>query len=219
MSETPSPSEASKRGILVIIVLAIVFLTILTLLLISSGKPPETEQPVATNELYVIPLKLKIRTKPDPKAPVLTTAVQGEKMQLVSEEGAWARVRNEKGITGWTERSSLEVPQDHARRIARNESILKLPPLEGVVEKETPLYSGPGEFYPAIGSLDRGEKVSVYTRDHDFFAITSSGHVAYVSVDAVDLSATEGNARVAVAPETSTSMESGIETEGTTAAE
>jgi len=52
----------------------------------------------------------------------------------------------------------------------------------------TPLYAGPGIFYPIIGELSSDSQVRVYTRDHDFYAIDHDGQIAYADVDAIDVS-------------------------------
>jgi TonB family protein len=57
-----------------------------------------------------------------------------------------------------------------------------------MVTARTPLYAGPGIFYPIIGELSSESQVRVYTRDHDFYAIENSGQIAYADVDAIDVS-------------------------------
>ena len=77
---------------------------------------------------------------------------------------------------------------ERERRLARYEAIRKLPALNGVVSGRTPLYAGPGIFYPIIGELPAGTQVKVYTRDHDFYAIDHDNQIAYADVDAIDVS-------------------------------
>lgn len=79
-------------------------------------------------------------------------------------------------------------------------AIRKLPPLRGIVSKQTTLFAGPGIFYPVVGELPSGGNVQVFTRDHDFYAIAVGNTIAYAEVDAIDVTA-GGGAEFAVRPQ------------------
>jgi len=200
MTELPSPKAQSRqnRGLFVVILLALIFFALIGALLFlpsRGGKEPR----LAATELFVIPAQLRLRTAPNGKAPVLGSAMREDRLTLVEDQGAWVRVETRDGVSGWTERSLLEVASEHERRSARTASIRRLPPLNGIVDKKTPLYAGPGMFYPVSGELAKGSRVKVYTRDHDFFAVEANGEIAYVDVDAINVTASEGSPRFEVA--------------------
>jgi TonB family protein len=177
-----------SRGLLIVILLAIIFFTLLGLIIVKAGKP----RPHASTEaetLTVLPVRIRIRTEPQARAAVVTTASSGERVKLLEDRGAWVRVETADGLSGWAERANLERVLEQTRRMARYDNIRKLPPLKGVATERTALYSGPGIFYPLVGELPDGNDVVVYTRDHDFFAIQHGKAVAYASVDAIDVSA------------------------------
>lgn len=178
----------SKHGILVIVVLAGIFFTLLVLLLRfgSAGRPARR---VSVDELYVLSESVSIRTQPSAKASRLDSVERGEKLRLIEDRGAWVRVRTPEGLEGWADRSTLEGPAEHERRRARFASIKKLPSLEGLVERRVPLYAGPGIFYSIVGELTPDSRVKIYTRDHDFYAIDVGDDIAYAEVDAISLSA------------------------------
>lgn len=182
-----SPSPQGKRGILVIVVLSVIFFVLLVLLL-RAGASDNRPGVSRSEEFYVLPLRMRIRTQPVPTAPVLATAIRGDRLTLVEDRGAWVRVRNREGIEGWADRSGLEGSREHERRMARAAAIKRLPTLEGEVEKRVPLYAGPGIFYSIVGELDPQNRVRIYTRDHDFYAIESGDDIAYAEVDAISLS-------------------------------
>jgi TonB family protein len=129
-----------------------------------------------------------MRTQPTANAPVVATAANGEKLIVLEDRGAWVRVQDDDGMTGWAERNSLERTSERERRLARYEAIRKLPALSALVSSRTPLYAGPGIFYPIIGELAPETQVKVYTRDHDFYAIDHDNQIAYADVDAIDVS-------------------------------
>lgn len=200
--------RGGRGGILVLAVLALVFFALLGSIFFFAKRETAPPPPPATTNLFVIPARLKVRTEPVANAPVVTSAERGAKLTLVEDRGAWVRVKAADGLAGWAERSSLEGEAEHQRRVTRIASILKLPPLDGVVQQRSALYSGPGIFYPLVGELQRDVRVKVYTRDHDFYAVDHEGEVAYAEVDAIDLSGSRGSAQLDVgeseAPATAT---------------
>ncbi|HKO58095.1 MAG TPA: SH3 domain-containing protein, partial [Thermoanaerobaculia bacterium] len=177
-----------KGGVVVLIVLGVIFLAILTLIIIKAGrsKPPVQQR---AETLTVLPLRIRIRTEANAKAPVVTTASQGEQLIVLEDRGAWVRVQDGEGLTGWAERNSLERTAERDRRLERFAAIRKLPPLGGLVRQRTQLFAGPGIFYPLVGDLPEGTQVRVFTRDHDFYAIDHDNGVAYADIDAIDVSA------------------------------
>lgn len=175
------------RGLAVVIVLGVIFFTLLGLLVLHAGKRT-LPAPAQSESLAVLPLRLRLRTKPAVDAPVVATATTGEKLTVLEDRGAWVRVQDDDGLAGWAERNALERSSERERRLTRAQAIRKLPELGAVAASRTPLYAGPGIFYPVIGELARGTKVKVYTRDHDFYAIQNADGVAYADVDAIDVS-------------------------------
>lgn len=176
------------RGLIIVIVLAVIFFTLLGLIILKSGDR-ETGEVAASETLTVLPVRIRVRTEPHARAPVVTTATSGERVTMIEDRGAWVRVRTGDGLEGWAERANLERTLEQQRRLARYKVIRELPPLKGVVTERAQLYAGPGIFYPLVGELPEGAEVTVFTRDHDFFAIEQGKGVAYAGVDAIDISA------------------------------
>ena len=183
-----SSAPRHGRGLIVVIVLGVIFFALLATVVIFAGKHP-AEASAPSEGLSVLPAHLRIRTEPSAKAPVVASATEGEKLVVVEDRGAWVRVQDPDGLTGWAERNSLERTSERERRMARYEAIKKLPPLAGVTTQSTPLYAGPGIFYPLLGDLGSHARVKVYTRDHDFYAVDHEGEIAYVDIDAIDVTA------------------------------
>ena len=182
--------KRNVSGLVIVVFLGIVFFVLLGLLVFSGAKKEHAPQQAGTETLTVLAPRIRLRTEPNPKAPVVATAVAGEKLLLVEEHGAWARVQDPDNLVGWTERSSLERTVERERRLARFAAIRKLPALAGVATEKTSLYAGPGIFYPIVGELSEGSDVKVYTRDHDFYAVEVGDTVAYADVDAINVTAT-----------------------------
>ncbi len=176
------------RGLIVVIFLAIVFFALLGLIILRSGGK-QREEPAALETLTVLPARVRVRTEPNARAPVVATPTSGDRLTLLEDRGAWVRVQTADGLVGWAERAALEKTAEVQRRMKRYEAIRKLPPLQGEATDRLQLYSGPGIFYPLMGEIAAGTQVVVYTRDHDFYAIEHGKGIAYASADAIDLSA------------------------------
>ena len=176
-----------NSGVFVVVVLALVFFALLAAIIVFSRgkKPPQTAQ---AETLSVLPLHARLRTEPSAKAPVVASEEQAAKLIVLEDRNDWVRVQDADGLTGWVERNLLERTSERDRRLARYEAIKKLPVLGGVATERTPLYAGPGIFYPLAGELAADTQVKVYTRDHDFYAIDHNGQIAYADIDAIDVS-------------------------------
>src|SRR6266702_3823658 len=128
----PDAQTRHTRGLTVVVILGVIFFALLA----------------ASENLSVLSLRLRLRTQPTANAPVVATATNGEKLIVLEDRGAWVRVQDDDGMTGWAERNSLERTSERERRLARYEAIRKLPALAAMVTDRTPLYAGPGIFYP-----------------------------------------------------------------------
>jgi len=200
-----------SRGTFIVVVLGVIFIAIIAALIFTTGKKPAAHPSTPSETLSVLPMRIRLRTEPTAKAPVVATATTGEKLTMLEDQGAWVRVQDEDGVAGWAERNSLERTSERERRLARYEAIKKLPALSGLVTDRTPLYAGPGIFYPLIGELPAQTQVKVYTRDHDFYAIDHDGAIAYADVDAIDVSSA-GTRQLEVRTDTTATTESAATT-------
>jgi hypothetical protein len=139
----PDAQTRHTRGLTVVVILGVIFFALLALLILRSGKHGDAPPPASEN-LSVLALRLRLRTQPTANAPVVATATNGEKLIVLEDRGAWVRVQDDDGMTGWAERNSLERTSERERRLARYETIRKLPALNAIVSARTPLYAGTG---------------------------------------------------------------------------
>ena len=181
------PQTRHSRGLIVVIALAVIFFALLALIVLKTdNRTRVADKPTET--LTVLPVRIRIRTEPNARAPVVATATSGERVTMLEDRGAWVRVQTADELAGWAERANLERTTEQQRRIKRFEAIRKLPSLKGEVSERVNLYAGPGIFNPLVGNLSKGTGVTIYTRDHDFYAVEQGEGVAYADVDAIDLS-------------------------------
>ena len=212
-----TPTAAHRRhtsGLVVVILLGVIFFVLLALLVIYSGKPrPQVATKAET--LTVLPIRVRLRTEPNAQAAVVATATSGEQLTQLEDRGAWVRVQNGDGLAGWAERNNLERTSERDRRLERYAAIRKLPPLQGESTERTPLYAGPGIFYPLIGELPAGTDVKVFTRDHDFYAIEHYDTIAYADIDSIQVTAARGSPQLDVGTSTASPVPTTTATETT----
>ena len=176
-----------NRGLAIVILLAILFFTLLALIILRTGGE-EPEAPLL-EAVTVLPIRIRLRTEPNARAAVVATATSGETLRTLEDRGAWVRVAKGDGLEGWAERANLERTAERQRRLSRYAAIRKLPSLAGVTTTRTQLFAGPGIFYPLAGEIPAGTSVKVYTRDHDFFAVDFHNQIAYADVESIDVTA------------------------------
>jgi TonB family protein len=175
------------RGLAVVIFLALVFFALLALI-VFNAREEKSGKEAALETLTVLPQRIRVRTEPHARAPVVASPTSGDRLTLLEDRGAWVRVQTADGLAGWAERSALEKTAEVQRRMQRYEAIRNLPPLQGVATDRVQLYAGPAIFYPLMGEIADGTQVVVYTRDHDFYAIEHGKAIAYAHVDTIDVS-------------------------------
>ena len=214
---TDAPTR-HHRGLLVVILLGAIFFTILGLIVLRPGRAARDVDTSPSQMLVVLPMRIRIRTEPNARSPVVATATSGERVTLLEEQGPWVRVQTNDNLSGWAERINLERTTERERRLGRFQAIRRLPSLAGVTTTRAPLYAGPGIFYPLVGELPTGTSVRVHTRDHDFYAIDHRDQIAYADVEDVDVTASGSpqlDVQTSGAPiptETTASMEPPTET-------
>ena len=204
-----------SRGLLVVILLAVVFFTLLSLIVLKTGRDDAAPADKAET-VTVLPMRIRIRTEPNARAAIVATATSGETLRMVEEQGSWVRVEKTDGLSGWADRSNLERTAERERRLARNVSIRRLPSLAGVTSARAQLFAGPGIFYPMVGELAAGTSVKVFTRDHDFYAVDFQDRIAYTDIDAIDVTASgspQFDVATSTVPESSASIEPVVPTE------
>jgi len=185
MAKKSASGKRPLSGIVVVVVLGMIFTGLMFgILVIGSRKPPDRN---VAKVYYVIAPTLKVRTQPQPNAPILASVNRESRIEILEESGIWVKVKTVDGSIGWAERSQIAGQKEYERRMARARAILKLPALEGFVTERTALYAGPGHYYPIVGQVGTEAKVKVFTRDHDFYAVDYGGTVAYAEVESIEL--------------------------------
>src|SRR5947207_14021961 len=102
----PESTTAAKRhtgGLAVVIVLGAIFFVLLGLLVFTTGKHGGNTSQTPNETLTVLSPRIRVRTEPNTKSAVVTTAVAGDRLILAEDRGTWARREAHAGLVGWAE--------------------------------------------------------------------------------------------------------------------
>ena len=79
-----------NRGLAIVILLAVLFFTLLALIILRTGGEEPEAQPLEA--VTVLPIRIRLRTEPNARAAVVATATSGETLRTLEDRGAWVRV-------------------------------------------------------------------------------------------------------------------------------
>ncbi|MDN3360369.1 MULTISPECIES: SH3 domain-containing protein [Priestia] len=141
-----------------------------------------TTTPPAENTTYTVTAStLNVRSGAGTSYASIGSVTKGQKLSVVSKSGSWYKI-NYNGRTGY-------VSSDYVQA-----SGTTTPPTESttyiVTASTLNVRSGAGTNYAAIGSVTKGQKLSVVSKSGSWYKINYNGRTGYVSSDYVQASAT-----------------------------
>ncbi|MBD8848217.1 SH3 domain-containing protein [Priestia megaterium] len=143
----------------------------------ASGTTPPAESTTYT----VTASTLNVRSGAGTNYASIGSVTKGQKLSVVSKSGSWYKI-NYNGRTGY-------VSSDYVQA-----SGTTTPPAESTTYTVTAstlnVRSGAGTSYASIGSVTKGQKLSVVSKSGSWYKINYNGRTGYVSSDYVQASAT-----------------------------
>ena len=135
----------------------------------------------ATVTYKVTASKLNVRSGAGTTYGIIGSVVKGQALSVMSKSGSWYKI-NYNGRTGY-------VSSDYVQA-----SGTTTPPAESTTYTVTAstlnVRSGAGTNYASIGSVTKGQKLSVVSKSGSWYKINYNGRTGYVSSDYVQASAT-----------------------------
>jgi len=135
----------------------------------------------ATVTYKVTASKLNVRSGAGTNYGIIGSVVKDQMLSVVSKSGSWYKI-NYNGRTGY-------VSSDYVQA-----SGTTTPPAESTTYTVTAstlnVRSGAGTSYASIGSVTKGQKLSVVSKSGSWYKINYNGRTGYVSSDYVQASAT-----------------------------
>ncbi|PEI50232.1 hypothetical protein CN635_26240 [Priestia aryabhattai] len=135
----------------------------------------------ATVTYKVTASKLNVRSGAGTNYGIIGSVVKDQTLSVVSKSGSWYKI-NYNGRTGY-------VSSDYVQS-----SGTTAPPAESTTYTVTAstlnVRSGAGTNYASIGSVTKGQKLSVVSKSGSWYKINYNGRTGYVSSDYVQASAT-----------------------------
>ncbi|MFB2350608.1 SH3 domain-containing protein [Priestia megaterium] len=141
-----------------------------------------TTTPPAESTTYIVTAStLNVRSGAGTNYASIGSVTKGQKLSVVSKSGSWYKI-NYNGRTGY-------VSSDYVQA-----SGTTTPPAESttyiVTASTLNVRSGAGTNYASIGSVTKGQKLSVVSKSGSWYKINYNGRTGYVSSDYVQASAT-----------------------------
>ena len=141
-----------------------------------------TTTPPAESTTYTVTAStLNVRSGAGTNYASIGSVTKGQKLSVVSKSGSWYKI-NYNGRTGY-------VSSDYVQA-----SGTTTPPAESTTYTVTAstlnVRSGAGTSYASIGSVTKGQKLSVVSKSGSWYKINYNGRTGYVSSDYVQASAT-----------------------------
>ncbi|MET3408234.1 L,D-peptidoglycan transpeptidase YkuD (ErfK/YbiS/YcfS/YnhG family) [Priestia aryabhattai] len=144
----------------------------------ASGTTPPAESTTYT----VTASTLNVRSGAGTSYASIGSVTKGQKLSVVSKSGSWYKI-NYNGRTGY-------VSSDYVQASGTGTT----PPAESTTYTVTAstlnVRSGAGTSYASIGSVTKGQKLSVVSKSGSWYKINYNGRTGYVSSDYVQASAT-----------------------------
>ncbi|MGG1072522.1 SH3 domain-containing protein [Priestia megaterium] len=135
----------------------------------------------ATVTYKVMASKLNVRSGAGTTYGIIGSVVKGQTLSVMSKSGSWYKI-NYNGRTGY-------VSSDYVQA-----SGTETPPAESTTYTVTAsmlnVRSGAGTNYASIGSVTKGQKLSVVSKSGSWYKINYNGRMGYVSSDYVQVSGT-----------------------------
>jgi len=141
-----------------------------------------TATPSAESTTYTVTAStLNVRSGAGTNYAAIGSVTKGQTLSVMSKSGSWYKI-NYNGRTGY-------VSSDYVQS-----SGTTTPPAESttyiVTASTLNVRSGAGTSYASIGSVTKGQKLSVVSKSGDWYKINYNGRTGYVSSDYVQVSAT-----------------------------
>ncbi|WP_310883623.1 SH3 domain-containing protein [Priestia megaterium] len=141
-----------------------------------------TTTPPAENITYIVTAStLNVRSGAGTNYASIGSVTKGQKLSVVSKSGGWYKI-NYNGRTGYV---SSDYVQSSGTTTSPAENITYI-----VTASTLNVRSGAGTNYASIGSVTKGQKLSVVSKSGSWYKINYNGRTGYVSSDYVQASAT-----------------------------
>ncbi|MGG3272440.1 SH3 domain-containing protein [Priestia aryabhattai] len=145
-----------------------------------------TATPPAESTTYTVTAStLNVRSGAGTNYASIGSVTKGQKLSVMSKSGSWYKI-NYNGRTGY-------VSSDYVQASGTT-TAPTTPPAESTTYTVTAstlnVRSGAGTNYASIGSVTKGQKLSVVSKSGSWYKINYNGRTGYVSSDCVQASAT-----------------------------
>jgi hypothetical protein len=113
-------------------------------------------------QAYAGPSKLPLRQEINPRSSVVTTAVHGERLDIIQVHRRFVKVRTAAGQEGWTDEHLLLTPDEVTRLKRFNQQARSLPSQGAATTYDAlNIHTEPSRYSPSFVQVKQGEKFDV----------------------------------------------------------
>ncbi|MGL4774115.1 MAG: SH3 domain-containing protein [Clostridium sp.] len=158
----------------------------------SKPEPPKPQPEPSKTGIVNVSTSLNVRSGAGTNYSIVASLSKGKKVEIVGESGDWYKIKFD-GKEGYVSKKYISV--DGQGNTGGSTSTK-----EGIVQVSNTLNvrSGAGTNYSKVGSLSKGEKVTILGESGDWYKISFSGKEGYVAKQYIQLTS---KARTAITAE------------------
>jgi hypothetical protein len=127
-----------------------------------AGCNSRTQRAPAIGQAFAGPSKLPLRQEINPRSAVVTTAVHGERLDIIQIRRRFVKVRTAAGQEGWTDEHLLLTPDEVAHLKHFNQQARSLPSQGAATTYDAlNIHTEPSRYSPSFVQVKPGEKFDV----------------------------------------------------------
>jgi N-acetylmuramoyl-L-alanine amidase len=152
-------------------------LLLLSFILILGAFLPQGKMQAASSSIIISSDTVNVRTGPGLSYPLAKKAKRGEKYPILKEKGDWIQIQLSLGKTGWV--VNWLVTKDTEKTVKAATSSEKTAAEANTGQLR--VRSGPGTSFQVVGSLSKGQEVTILDSNENWYKISASFGEGWVS--------------------------------------
>ncbi|MCL6573399.1 MAG: SH3 domain-containing protein [Bacillus sp. (in: Bacteria)] len=180
-------------------------LLLLSIILIFGSYLPQTKSSAATDSITISTDSINIRSGPGLSYPLVTTAKRGEKYSIAKEKGEWIEIQLSAGKTGWVVNWLVTKENEKKDTTSTSKNTVAI-----ANTAQLRVRSGPGTSFRVVGSLNKGQEVTILDQNENWYKTTSIFGEGWIAREFLDIQT--GKQESTPSPSTANKTSTGIVT-------
>lgn len=152
-------------------------LLLLSFILIFGAFLPQGKMQAASSSIIIASDSVNVRTGPGLSYPLAKKAKRGEKYPIIKEKGDWIQIQLSLGKSGWV--VNWLVTKDTEKTVKAANTLEKTAATANTSQLR--VRSGPGTSFQVVGSLNKGQEVTILNSNENWYKVSASFGEGWVS--------------------------------------